>query len=32
MHGTTDRQLPLECYDVVAVLGYPVSLYGSLPY
>ena len=25
-------QLPLECYDLVAVLGYPITLYGSLPY
>ena len=32
MHGATDRQLPLECYDLVAVLGYPITLYGSLPY
>ena len=30
MHGATDRQLPLECYDLVAVLGYPITLYGSL--
>ena len=32
MHGATDRQLPQECYDLVAVLGYPITLYGSLPY
>ena len=32
MHGATDRQLPLECYDLVAVLGYPITLYGSLHY
>ena len=32
MHGATDRQLPLECYDLVVVLGYPITLYGSLPY
>ena len=32
MHGATDRQLHLECYDLVAVLGYPITLYGSLPY
>ena len=32
MHGATDRQLPLECYDLVAVLGYPITLYGTLPY
>ena len=25
-------QLPLECYDLVAVLGYPITLYGSLHY
>ena len=31
MHGATDRQLPLDCYHLVAVLG-PVTLYGSLPY
>ena len=32
MHGATDRQLPQECYDLVAVLGYPITLYGSLHY
>ena len=32
MHGATDRQLPLECHFLVAVLGYPITLYGSLPY
>ena len=32
MHGATDRQLPLECYDLVAVLGYPITLYDSLHY
>ena len=32
MHGATDRQLLLECYDLVAVLAYPITLYGSLHY
>ena len=26
MHGATDRHFPLECYDLVAVLVYPITL------